>query len=125
MTVRVLAAAEDMVSAVADALRPEGNDYRRNLVVFPGNRPAHFLRRELARRVGGAFLPPLLQPIDDLAAKLASLHRGADRRLAGPLDAAAILFDLYAALPERPGGKHFLTPERFLPLGLQLFDELE
>ncbi len=115
----------DLIERIADHLRPEGNDYRACRVVFPGKRPQHFLLKSVARRVGTSFLPPHIHAIDDFAEFIALRHLPAGIRKATQLDAARILFDIHRAMPERLGGTHFLALERFLPLGLRLFMELE
>lgn len=122
----VLPPTADLIEAVAAHLVPDGDrDFRRCRVVFPGRRPAHFLRAALARRVGGSFLPPIIQNIDELAAGIAARYQPSSIRVIEQLDGAAILFDIHRAMPERIGGEHFVELERFLPLGLRLFSELE
>jgi CRISPR/Cas system-associated exonuclease Cas4 (RecB family) len=122
----VLPPTADVIEAVAAHLVPDGDrDFRRCRVVFPGRRPAHFLRAALARRVGGSFLPPIVQNIDELAQGIAERHQSSSVRAIDQLDGASILFDIHRSMSERIGGEHFLQLERFLPLGLRLFSELE
>jgi hypothetical protein len=122
----VLPPTADLIEAVAAHLVPDGDrDFRRCRVVFPGRRPAHFLRAALARRVGGSFLPPVVQNIDELAHGISGRHRTPTIRTIDQLDAVAILFDIHRSMTERIGGDHFIELERFLPLGLRLFSELE
>ena len=122
---RIVEPHENLVSIVADLL---GNDWdwlHKRLVVFPGKRPAHFLRREIARRAGRAVLPPTILSIDDLVTRIAGRDRVTDIRVAGPLDAVAVLYELHNKLGTRMGGDHFRSFESFLPLGTALFEELE
>lgn len=122
----VLPPTADLIEAVAAHLIPDGDrDFRRCRVIFPGRRPAHFLRAALARRVGGSFLPPAIQNIDELAEEIAARHQPTSYRVIDQLDGAAILFDIHRSMTERIGGEHFVELERFLPLGLRLFSELE
>lgn len=122
----VLPPTADLIDAVAAHLVPDGDrDFRRCRVVFPGRRPAHFLRAALSRRVGGSFLPPVIQNIDELAEGIAARHQPSSIRVIDQLDGAAILFEIHRSMPKRIGGEHFVELERFLPLGLRLFSELE
>ena len=41
------------------------------------------------------------------------------------LDAVAILFEIHTSAPGRLGGEHFLSADRFFPLGVKLFNDLE
>lgn len=125
MRAYVLPPTADLIERVAAHLEPVERDFGACRVVFPGRRPAHFLRTALARRVGGSFLPPLVHNIDDFAEFVARKHVADHVRTASQLDAVRILFDIHGAMPERLGGEHFLALERFLPLGLRLFTELE
>ena len=55
---RLLPAGSDLLDAVLRELRSDGNNFETNIVVFPGNRPGHFLHQRLARSLGAAFIPP-------------------------------------------------------------------
>ena len=46
---------------------PEGKerDFSSSLVVFPGKRPPHFLRKALAKKIGSSFIPPVTFSIDE------------------------------------------------------------
>jgi ATP-dependent helicase/nuclease subunit B len=62
----ILATGEDLVEEVARRVEAEGPDYSDCLVVFPGKRPAHFLRRRLAARRKASFEPPAILSMDEL-----------------------------------------------------------
>jgi len=59
-----------------------GHDLRRLAVVFPGRRPALFLRQELARRFSTSFYPPRFFTIDEFVRYIVSrsenYHSGQD-----------------------------------------------
>ncbi len=52
------------------------NDLSRLAIVFGGKRPAMFLKRELARRVGHPFISPSIFTIDDFMAHIAGGESG-------------------------------------------------
>ena len=115
----------NLVSEVAELLRDGGSDYSRNLIVFPGKRPGHFLRRLLGEKTGHAYIPPRIFSIDGFidfvyVERLGLLHREIQA-----IDAVAILHEVYLHSAERFGGTSFDALDAFLPLGLKLFGELE
>lgn len=101
---------------------PEGRDLSGLTVVFPGRRPALYLRRELARRLGGAFFPPRCLAIDEFVDLLASA--GNEFQPLGELEAAYMLFCAARrlGLDIPPAGSGFA---RFLPWGREIFALLD
>ncbi|HRZ40178.1 MAG TPA: PD-(D/E)XK nuclease family protein, partial [Candidatus Omnitrophota bacterium] len=65
---------EPFLERLADHIEQEyirkGKDLRRVAVVFGGKRPALFLKRELARRVGRQYFPPRFFSIDEFMARI-------------------------------------------------------
>ncbi|MBF0387084.1 MAG: PD-(D/E)XK nuclease family protein [Candidatus Omnitrophica bacterium] len=51
-----------------------GRSLARLAVVFGGQRPAHFVKRELGRRLGRAFVPPQFYTIDGLMNRIADTN---------------------------------------------------
>lgn len=123
MTASILHPSIDLVSAVADQLVAVGNDYSANLVLFPGKRPAHYLRKELGQRVGSGYIPPHIMSmdgwIDELHAELSG-HTPLDA-----LDAVALLYDIHCSLEQRLGRSGFTSLDLFFSVGLRLFRDLE
>ncbi|MEK9135783.1 MAG: hypothetical protein AAB393_01565, partial [Bacteroidota bacterium] len=115
----------DLVEEVIAHLTPKGADYSRNLIVFPGKRPAHFVRKALGKKLNRSFIPPLLYSIDNFVDFMYADRLGLSHRQLQPVDAVAILHPIYLNSPERFGGTSFDTLDAFLPLGLKLFGELE
>jgi ATP-dependent helicase/nuclease subunit B len=112
-----------LVDAIAAELYCERKDFSKNLVVFPGKRPAHFLRKIIAGLAGGSFIPPVILSMDefvDLA--FASID---NRRKIDPLDAVALLYDIHCSTAERIGGEGFKTLDAFFSIGLKLYRDLE
>jgi ATP-dependent helicase/nuclease subunit B len=115
----------DLIAEVASVLKSGPQDFERNLVLFPGKRPAHFLRKELARRLGRACVPPRIFSIDTFIDYVYSLFPHNSSKDLPLLDAVAILHEVYLNTPGRFGGTSFDALESFLPLGQKLFAEME
>ena len=115
----------NLIDEIVDKLDLSTNDLRRSLIVFPGKRPAHFLRKAIATRIGKSYLPPRIFSYDNFIEYLSAERLGISSQLLQPLDAAAILFETHKNAKERLGGKHFQSFDQFIGLGLKLFDELE
>jgi ATP-dependent helicase/nuclease subunit B len=114
---------ENLIEKTASLISPRAKDYSHNLVVFPGRRPAHFLRRELAQKARGSFIPPLILSIDgfvDYAAE--ALH---PLRSVETVDAVAVLYRIHRSAREPLGGENFLTLDSFFSLGIKLFRDIE
>ena len=116
---------EDLVRAVADQVVVQGRDASKTAVVFPGKRPGHFLRRELAQRLGGSFIPPRVFAIDEFVQMVSERVDPEQGRDLETLDAVAVLAEIHRKLPERLGGEAFRSLDLFLPVGFKLFGELE
>ena len=125
MSVALVAPKDDLVAAVAGRLRPSGKDYSRNWVVFPEKRPGIYLRKLLAQKEGSGFIPPVIVSVDGFVDRTHADVLGFEGRPLDVLDAAAILFEIHTSAPGRLGGDHFLTADRFFPLGVKLFNDLE
>jgi ATP-dependent helicase/nuclease subunit B len=110
---------------------PEDRDLSRTAVVFPGRRPALYLRRELGRLIGGPFHPPQIFDIDSFMAYMAGKSpAGSDRRDAGQVELLHLVYTTARGLAA--DGEHLSLPamtssfEGFFFWGLKfldLFDE--
>jgi CRISPR/Cas system-associated exonuclease Cas4 (RecB family) len=121
----VLTPNEHLIETVGAHLSTEGKDFSTSAVVFPGKRPAHFLRKELARRIGGSFIPPKIFSVDEFILSLyQQIHPSPINDLES-IDAVVLLYQIHSELKERLGGEYFVSLEAFLPIGLKLFGELE
>ncbi len=116
---------DSLVKTVVDQLPNDIRDYSRIALVFPGKRPAHFIRKELAVRIGSSFIPPKIFSIDDFVLSLYQQLPAEPRKDLEPMDAIALLYRVHAGLSERLGGEHFTAFDEFLPLGIKLLGELE
>jgi hypothetical protein len=99
-----------------------GRSLERLAIVFGGKRPAHFLKRALAEKIGSAFLPPRLYTIDELMDELADF--GSDKgayQMAGELEDAFEIYTLARELtPELLEGRN--TFSKFLPWAGDILD---
>ncbi|MHB1048958.1 MAG: PD-(D/E)XK nuclease family protein [Bacteroidota bacterium] len=125
-TVRLLSPSMNLTDAVADLVGTSPN-LSDSIVVFPGKRPAHVLRKRLSERIGSAFLPPQIFSIDLFVDFLHSMKFKATLPAVNEFDAVAILFGLHTAMQGtvKIGGEHFATLETFYPVGVKIFSELE
>ncbi len=121
----VLGPNEHLVETIAAQLGGKGKDLSDIAVVFPGKRPAHFLRKELARRIGGSFIPPKLFSVDEFILSLYQILHPEPVKDLEPIDAIMLLFQVHSDLKERLGGDYFSSLDSFIPVGLKLFSELE
>lgn len=122
---KIISPKEDLVEAVAHHLQPHGNDFSSSVVVFPGKRPAHFLRKLLAERAGTSIIPPSIFSIDHFVEFLLQDHLGIRRKVVGTVDAIAILHDVHLRLNSKLGGTSYTSLDAFLPLAIKLNGELE
>jgi CRISPR/Cas system-associated exonuclease Cas4 (RecB family) len=100
-------------------------DYSSNLVVFPGKRPAHFLRKALAEKERSSFIPPSIFSMDEFIDFIYGEILGHRERKIESIDAVAILYDIHKHSPNPVGSKSFLTPDTFFPIGLKIYSDLE
>jgi ATP-dependent helicase/nuclease subunit B len=121
----VIGPQDSLVKTVVDQLPNGIKDYSRIALVFPGKRPAHFVRKELAVRVGSSFIPPKIFSIDDFVLSLFQQLFTESRKDLEPMNAIVLLHRVHIGLDERLGGEHFTAFDEFLPLGVKLLGELE
>ncbi|MFB3896894.1 MAG: PD-(D/E)XK nuclease family protein, partial [bacterium] len=128
MQVDIISASDNLIEYIARQLTAQEADYTSNLIVFPGKRPAHFLRKYLAKQGNTNILPPRIVSIDEFIELVYIDKLGYHTRLLDTIDAIALLFKIHTH-PDKTyrhlGKKHFLTPDSFFPLGLKLFSDLE
>lgn len=105
--------AEDVITRCAG----ENADFRKLAIVFPGRRPALFLRREMARRLGRSFYPPRFFSIDEFIRVL--LSRQETFSAVKDLDQSYLLYTLTRRVaPEILGNRK--TFAEFLPWGKEI-----
>ncbi|MGA2639424.1 MAG: PD-(D/E)XK nuclease family protein [Spirochaetia bacterium] len=127
MSLTLLPAGASLVEEVARRIE-EAGDVAKALVIFPGKRPAHFLRRRLADKKGSGFVPPRILSMDELVDGIfeeRDARQGRVRPKAEPMDAVAILYDIQVATQDPVGGSAFMSLDSFFPLGLKIQGDLE
>ncbi|MBI4688900.1 MAG: PD-(D/E)XK nuclease family protein [Nitrospirae bacterium] len=114
---------KNLIEEIIPLLKVSGKDYSSNLVVFPGKRPAHFLRQSLSQRSNGSIIPPVIFSMDEFIDYIYGSIQP-DRKI-DSIDAVSILFDIHKKTPCRLGGDGFLTPDSFFPIGLKIYRDIE
>ncbi len=115
----------NLIEFLANLIYNGRSDYSDSIVVFPGRRPAHFLRKELARRVKKSFIPPKIFSMDDFIDYVYERELGIKDKKISSLDALAMLYEIHRSSSIPLGGKSFLKVEDFIGIGLRLFRDLE
>ncbi len=123
MTTLVIPPGQSLIEQVVTHLEGQGKDFSSSLVVFPGRRPSHFLRKALAVKIGSSFIPPKTLSMDEFINSVCD--EAAPGRRLETIDAVAILYDIHRKSPEPLGGKGFLTPDSFFSLGLKIYRDIE
>ena len=121
----IISPSDNLIQAVVGQLEGNANDFSSSIVVFPGKRPAHFVRKALAERVGGSTIPPHIFSIDSFIDYLVTEKLGLARPALSTFDAVALLFEIHTTISNHLGAEHFDSIDRFIGLGLKLVDELE
>ncbi|MEI6437858.1 MAG: PD-(D/E)XK nuclease family protein [Candidatus Omnitrophota bacterium] len=110
---------DELAAYLHRAYSAQGRPLDRVGIVFGGRRPAHFLKRALARKTGKAFVPPTFFTIDELMDRIANTTG-----ILKPLTAVEERYELYGLAKE-------LTPEllegresfaQFLPWAGEILD---
>ena len=114
-----------LVEEAAARLVAKGPDFSQNLVVFPGKRPAHFLRKAVAEKIGSGCIPPVIFSIEEFVDYVAGKGAAAHTAKLETIHAVALLFELHKSMEKPLGGNQFLGLEAFFPLGLRIYRDLE
>jgi CRISPR/Cas system-associated exonuclease Cas4 (RecB family) len=129
MSTIVLPYGTDLIETVISHLGNRDRDYPSSLVVFPGKRPSHFLRADMAKKIGGttsaggSFIPPATFSIDEFVDFI--YEKFAILKKIETIDAVALLYEIHQGSPRYLGGTGFLTPDRFFPLGIKIVHDIE
>jgi CRISPR/Cas system-associated exonuclease Cas4 (RecB family) len=125
VNVLLISSSENLVEKAAEQVVGIEKDYSRNLVIFPGKRPSHFLRKALADKEKSSFIPPLIFSMDEFIEHVHDESLGLGGRKLEAIDAVSILYAIHAVSPENLGRNSFLTPDTFFPVGMKLYNDLE
>lgn len=116
---------EDLVAYIVDQLAGRA-DLANCVIVFPGRRPGHFLRKQLFERLGKSFECPAIYSMDEFASVLAEAAGAAGPEIT-ELDAAAIMRALEGKIKGLGplAGKAAPDLDWFLPWSLKAFADFE
>jgi CRISPR/Cas system-associated exonuclease Cas4 (RecB family) len=125
LKVNLLPAGTNLIEALLPLLNGAEKDYSSNLVVFPGKRPAHFVRKALAEKIRSSFVPPAILSMDEFVDSVYGKKAGRPRKRLEAIDAVAILYDVQRKAPRMLGGDHFVSPDAFFPIGMKIYGDIE
>lgn len=123
--IKLISSSASLTEEIISHLKDEDSDYSSYLVVFPGKRPSHFLRKAISFKRKKSFIPPRIFSMDDFVDFLYEEKLGQGRKKLDSIDAVAILYKIHRELTAPIGGECFMSPEDFLPLGMKIFHDLE
>jgi ATP-dependent helicase/nuclease subunit B len=119
----LLCPAIDMIEFVSTRLL-EQDDLSKCLVVFPGKRPGHFMRRYLAQHLKTVFMSPCILSIDVFIDHL-NAELGISRRAVDAIDSLALIYELNKQSRVIGANQTELTLDEFLPWGHKLYNDFE
>jgi CRISPR/Cas system-associated exonuclease Cas4 (RecB family) len=125
VSIVLVSPSENLIEKVAEHLVGIENDYSLNLVIFPGKRPSHFLRKTLAEKEKASFIPPVILSMDEFIDHVYGESTDIPGRKIEPIDAISILYEIHTTSPEHLGKNSFLTPDTFFPVGMKIYNDLE
>jgi ATP-dependent helicase/nuclease subunit B len=125
VNILLVSPSENLIEKVAEHLVGIEKDYSTNLVVFPGKRPSHFLRKTLAEKEKSSFIPPFILSMDEFIDHVYGESMDIPGRKIEPIDAISILYEIHRGSPEHLGKNSFLTPDSFFPVGMKIYNDLE
>jgi hypothetical protein len=96
------------------------HDLSQNMVVFPGKRPGHYLRKLIGKRLGTSFIPPVVYSMDEFINFFVS---DTDLKNGEAIDAIHILYEL--SIKSKVLHQEFRKFDNFYSLGSRLFNLFE
>lgn len=114
----------NLIERIVNCLHKDDKDYSSNLVIFPGKRPSHFLRKEIAKREGSSFLPPRIFSMDEFIDYIYLEIIGRKKKLE-TIDALTILYEIHKTSKDPIGHKDFLDLDSFFPIGVKIYNDIE
>jgi CRISPR/Cas system-associated exonuclease Cas4 (RecB family) len=119
----LIPAGQSLIDEIIPHLKATERDYSGNMVIFPGRRPSHFLRKALAREIKGSFIPPRILSMDEF---VDSVYEGIESgRKLEIIDAVSILYDIHRKAKNPLGKDGFMTTDSFFQIGLKIYRDIE
>ncbi len=112
----ILPSGDDIIGNVIPLLLKEGNDYSKNLVIFPNKRPALYLKRAISLIERKPFIPPVIMSVDEFIDYIYEEILGVKDIKIDMIDGIAIIHDLL---------KKDISLDEFFSMGQRLFNDFE
>lgn len=128
MKVTIVPAGVNLIELLARHLVASSTDFSRILVVFPEQRPGHYLRKTLGEMIGRSFLPPSIFSLDEFIDFSYSRFLQRDEPLLETVEAISLLYNLNEANLEnsfRGQKESRLTFDEFFSVGNKIWQDLE
>lgn len=112
---------QDLIENIVFLLDSTGSDFSGSLVVFPGKRPGHYLRKAIAGRVKKPFIPPKIFSADEF---IDFLFQKIDK--SKPLEALDAVTIIYEICKKKDFIKPFFRKfDNFFSFGFKLYNIFE
>lgn len=115
----------DIIEFIGNLLLENPEVLSENLVVFPGKRPGHFLRKYIAEKLNRPFEPPKIVSMDEFIDFVYTTLLGYIDRMAGPIDGVPIIFHLNKNEKLIESKDHPIYLDEFVPWCFKLFGDFE
>ncbi len=125
MNTLILPNSHSLIEEIISNLNSSVKDLSDYLIVFPGKRPSHFIRKALAQGEKGSLIPPLIFSIDEFIDHVYEKEFSLFEKKIEPIDSVAILFKIHKMASKPLGGNSFISADSFFPLGLKIFNTVE
>ncbi len=115
---------DSLIDLSMETLLSDGEDLSLSLVIFPGRRPGHFLRRALAESLKKPYAAPQIFSMDDWVDKT-NEKLGYYNRSLNQIDGVALLYELHKT-KGMPGAPSKTIPlDAFMPWAYKLYSDFE
>lgn len=123
MSISFISSGQNLIEEIILHLSAINRDYSSNLVIFPGKRPSHFLRKKLAENIKGSFIPPVIYSMDEYVNTICESIE--TKKKLETVDAVAILYEIHKRAKKPIGSSGFMTLDRFFSIGLKIYKNIE
>ena len=113
----------NLVEYLGEILLEGTSNPENNIVVFPGKRPSHFLRKFLSQRIKRPFRAPYIFSMDEFVDFLYESLGYSDKKISA-VDGVSLIYSIHSENPLITG-KNALSLDEFLPWGFKIFSDLE
>jgi len=124
LSIVIIERGDDLIEHVCSNLKGSGADYSSNLVVFPGKRPSHFIKKALSQKEGRSLILPLILSMDEFVDFVHQEIFSLSKRKLNAMDSVGVLYDIHIK-DSKIGKGSFVSPDAFFPLGLKIYQDLE